>query len=545
MSSSGVQATGADVPKILPLRADLLLCNTLFEELDDGITADALRQLSGKDDLEEVDFLEMQVDAVSGSQQVESLGEFLPNLKELKLNQSAVCSIRDLGTSYSELRVLSLRQSQLQDLGGMVAMPVLEELYISFNDVRDLSPLCTHDALQVLDVEGNLIEDIEDIEGLQALFTLRELTMSSNPVCKKEGFSRQRVLEALPQIEVLDDIMRDEQENDREQDLGLDVTVLDDLDDEEMEDVADPLPDVPGYGEESLALRELRRRSAVDKDQALAASPEPSDSDDQYSEAIAELRKGRAQLRLGASGESLGQDVNKEPSEQELIVENLKRARPPVPNIWSLKAMSARPADQERPATSFFPDRRLRTAWCASSSGSSTTYRPSSGTSGYTSSTTKTSSSAAHSAVPEDGTDPNASELTMGDEGNALAGNALAAVRRRRKVARERGEEENGIRDMLRRFQTYCQESCLPEAELELRRRQSETKRPGTSDVRVSAPRLLTSSGRPLPACFPGAPAERGSTPSKRPSSRKGLDLASEYTPPTFSTEAGEALIID
>jgi len=559
-SGSGAQAGGPEVPKMLPLRADLLLCNTLFEELDSGISADALRQLTGRDNLEEVDFLEMQVDAVSGSQRVETLGELLPNLTELRLNQSAVCSIRDLGISYRELRVLSLRQSQLQDLGGIVALSVLEELYISFNDVRDLSPLCTHDALQVLDVEGNLIEDFEDIGGLQSLYTLRELTLNSNPVCKSEGFSRERVLEVLPQIEVLNDIMRGEKESEDFQVSGIDTTVLDDVEEDSLEDIRDagePPPYNPWLtgGDETNALRDLRRRAAPDKDEELKSSPEPSDTDEPYSEAVQELRKGRAQLRLDVSGESFTKDPHTEPSEQELIVENLKRARPPLPNIWSLKANTARSASSEqRPFTGFCPDRRgLRTAWCAQSSGSgsSTTYRPSSGTSGYTSSTAKTSSTAAQSAVPED-SDPNASELTMGDEGSALAGNALAAIRRRRKVAKERGEEENGIRDMLRRFQTYTQESCLSEAELDMRRRQSGMKRPGTSDVRVSAPRLLTANGRPMPASLPGAPAERGiGTPKKRPSldgrpsSRKGLDLADDYTAPTFSTEAGEALIIE
>jgi hypothetical protein len=165
------------------------------------------------------------------------------------------------------------------------------------------------------------------------------------------------------------------------------------------------------------------------------------------------------------------------------------------------------------------------------------------------SSSTKASSSVAHSEVFEDA-DPQSSDLTMGDEGAALAGNALAAARRRRKVAKERGEDENNIREMLRRFQTYTQESCLPEAELELRRRHLEAKRPGTSDVRVSAPRLLTANGRSVPvASRPGAPLEverRWAPPSERPSSRKGLDFAdNDYVAPTFSTEAGEALIVD
>jgi Leucine-rich repeat (LRR) protein len=383
------------MPKLLPLRADLLLCNTLFEELDDGINADVLRHVSGKEDLEEVDFLEMQVDAVSGTQQVETIGQFLPNLEQLRLNQSMVCSIRDLGTSYGKLRVLSLRQSHLQDIGGIVAMHVLEELYISFNDIRDLSPLNTHDTLQVLDVEGNLIEDLEDIHNLQTLSTLRELSLNSNPVYKREGFSREWVLQALPQIEVLDDIARGAAESDEfgVLDDDIEATSVDDFDVEPLRDPED-LFHTGLTEEESPGLQELRRRATPGSSrEAVPPSNDLVDNEDGYSPAIEELRKGLTKLRdESVQGEKPNESIKEEPSEQELIVENLKRARPPVPNIWSLKAMTARGADKDRPMTGFYPDRRgLRTAW---SNASSTTYRPTS--SSGISSSTKTSSSAAH-----------------------------------------------------------------------------------------------------------------------------------------------------
>jgi Leucine-rich repeat (LRR) protein len=534
-------------PKSLPLRADVLLSNTLFEELDDSISVDFLRQQTGKEDLSQVDFLEMQVDAVSGSQRVECLGENLPNLTQLRLNQSALCTIRDLGTSYMQLRVLWLCRSALQDLGGITAMPQLEELFISFNDVRDLSPLYTHDAIQILDVEGNLIDDFEEIEGLQTLITLRELTLNSNPLCKSDGFSRERVLEVLPRLEVLDDVSRGSDMSD-----GVKVLEFDDLD----ADLAADAAFLAGLGEDladhttSGSDKEAVDREPNESDEV--PEPEAAAENTEASEAVAELRKAQAQLRAEtvSGGESpvKSKSPNGEPSEQELVVENLKRSRRPVPNIRSLQAMTARPDMLEkRPCTGFFPDRRgLRTAW--SCSGSSTTYRPS--TASGSSSSAITASSAAVSA--ED-MDPNASDLTMGVDGSSLAGGALSAVRRRRKVAKERGEDEHNIRDMLRRFESFAQESCLSPAELELRRRKSEMKRPGTSDVRVSAPRLLTASGRPaaFPNSLPGAPGESWVKSSvtkanRRPSSRPSRDFADfDFFAPTFSTAAGEALIID
>merc|ERR1719272_969368 len=103
----------------------------------------------------------------------------------------------------------------------------------------------------------------------------------------------------------------------------------------------------------------------------------------------------------------------------------------------------------------------------------------------------------------------------------------------------------------MRRFETYAQESCLSEAELELRRRQSENKgRPATSDVRVSAPRLLTANGRPaaFPSSLPGAPGESWVTGAKQKAERLGSrqcgDFADHSLAPTFTTDVGEALII-
>lgn len=575
--SGNATSSGSDKPaKFAPLRADVLLSNTLFEELDSGITPDFLKQHTGKDNLEEVEFLEMQVDAVSGSQRVECLGEHMPNLTEMRLSQSAVCTIRDLGTNYQHLRVLFLCRSSLQDLGGITAMPVLEELFVSFNDVRDLSPLFTHDTLQVLDVEGNLIEDFEEIASLQGVSSLRELTVSANPVCKSDIFSRKAVLEALPQLQVLDDCLRAEEPADGMKLLDVDDCALDEdeaflAECRRLQGIEDTTSGSDKEAEAGDELRPLTSICQLMKEQEGAVL-----EDTESSEAVAQLRSSWAALRAetdercktAASGGSPTKgktcDPN-EPSEQDLIVENLKRARKPPPsNIWSMQAMAAQ---RERPCTHagtfFSPDKRNKTAW--SSSASSTTYRPPSSAGGsFISSSTVPSSSTAFSAAEEA---DETSDLTTGGDGSSLAGNALSAIRRRRKVVKDKGVDENSIRDLMRRFETYKQESCLSQAELEQRRRKSETKRPGTSDVRVSAPRLLTANGRPaaFPTSLPGAPGEswvpKGARslpgapgegfikPNKRPSSRQASrqkDFAeTAFTAPTFETAYGEALIIE
>mmetsp|Transcript_17023 Transcript_17023/g.49812 ORF Transcript_17023/g.49812 Transcript_17023/m.49812 type:complete len:449 (+) Transcript_17023:101-1447(+) len=446
---------GGAVPT-LPLRADVLLSNALFEELDNGISEEFLRQHTRADDLQAVDFLELQVDAVSGAQRVEILGELLPDLRQLRLNQSYVSTLRDLGTSLSRLRVLWLCRSSLQDLGGVTAMPVLEELYVSFNDISDLSPLCTHEALQVLDLEGNLVEDAEEVEALQAVATLRELNLCMNPVWRRGGLSRERVLASLPQLEVLDD---------------------------EPCGAASGAP-APRASSGTPASPTLEAAVLPESLGAPAVVP--------LGTAQAELEAGRELLRHSARGPAPG-----EPTEQELLVERVKRAERPPPNTYRMQSASARPAEAgRRPLTGFFPDRRPLTAW---SSGRPTTASSGAGTT--------SSRSAAWSCLRGEA-EAGASDLTAGDDGAPLAGNPLEAVRRRR---RNVGEDEHSLRMLMRRSEAEPPETQAPEG----------APRPATPDVRVGPAQLRTRGGL------------RGPRPER------------EAPSPSLRTAVGEVLLLE
>ncbi|CAE7266287.1 Lrrc56, partial [Symbiodinium necroappetens] len=110
-----------------------------------------------------------------------------------------------------------------------------------------------------------------------------------------------------------------------------------------------------------------------------------------------------------------------------------------------------------------------------------------------------------------------ASDLTAGEDGLALAGTPLAAIRRRRKGAQERGEEAD-IRDLLRRFEAgvgqeeTSQTACGP------------APRPMTSDVRIN-PR------RPLSASSPSSGLR--SSPKRQSSKRRVLSCPLRNLPVT------------
>lgn len=60
-----------------------------------------------------------------------------------------------------------------------------EELYIAYNNISDLSQLTWLDHLEVLDLEGNNIEDINQVQYLRLCCKLSHLTVEGNLICLK------------------------------------------------------------------------------------------------------------------------------------------------------------------------------------------------------------------------------------------------------------------------------------------------------------------------------------------------------------------------
>lgn len=81
---------------------------------------------------------------------VDHLGVQLPSLIELRLERgSTLASFRDFGNSMAHLRVLWLSACGVCHLDGVGALVGLEELYLAFNEVQDLTSIALHDRLEV------------------------------------------------------------------------------------------------------------------------------------------------------------------------------------------------------------------------------------------------------------------------------------------------------------------------------------------------------------------------------------------------------------
>uniref|UniRef100_A0A3B3XSQ7 Leucine rich repeat containing 56 n=1 Tax=Poecilia mexicana TaxID=48701 RepID=A0A3B3XSQ7_9TELE len=176
-----------------------------------------LELLCGTHDLSRVNHLEICVDTQENT--LGDFGAYLPRLEQLKMNNSFVMSLRDLGTTLSHLQVLWMSHCCLQDLSGISTFDSLKELYLPYNNVSDLSQVAMLENLRLLDLEGNCVDDLIQIQYLGLCPNLQTLTLEGNPVSKrpnpaspqaKEYNYRAAVRELVPQLRYLDDVKVEE-----------------------------------------------------------------------------------------------------------------------------------------------------------------------------------------------------------------------------------------------------------------------------------------------------------------------------------------------
>ncbi|XP_061677891.1 leucine-rich repeat-containing protein 56 isoform X3 [Syngnathoides biaculeatus] len=169
-----------------------------------------LELLCGTKDLSRVSSLEMCVDTQENS--LGNFGSYLPRLVLLRMNNSVLTSVRDLGISLSHLQVLWMSSCSLQDLDGISTLSSLRELYLAFNKVTDLSQVGMLENLQVLDLKGNNVDDLVQVQYLGLCGKLQTLTLEGNPVCLRPNPTTTQidysycdaVKELVPQLRHLD-----------------------------------------------------------------------------------------------------------------------------------------------------------------------------------------------------------------------------------------------------------------------------------------------------------------------------------------------------
>ena len=164
---------------------------------------DDITQYDGPHDITTLSGLEAIVDTRELT--LAFLGEMFPNLQKLRLNNSIIPSVRDIGCSLKNLRFLSLARCNLTSLDGISTISQnLEEVYLAFNKITDFCDLLGMEKLKIIDFEDNLITDLNSVEILVTSPKLQALTLAGNPAANDPEY-REKVAKLLPKLIYLDE----------------------------------------------------------------------------------------------------------------------------------------------------------------------------------------------------------------------------------------------------------------------------------------------------------------------------------------------------
>lgn len=136
-------------------------------------------------------------------------GQRLVNLKFLKLNDSFIQSIDDLGSNFKNLKILQINNCKLKELSGIICFEQLEILEAKNNEISDLIELEMSTSLVKINLENNLIEDEQNIYFLSSLDNLEYINLRGNPIKNYEKKLKE-LLPNLKEIDVQKEICEDE-----------------------------------------------------------------------------------------------------------------------------------------------------------------------------------------------------------------------------------------------------------------------------------------------------------------------------------------------
>ena len=132
-------------------------------------------------------------------------GQRLTNLKFLKLNDSFIQSIDDLGSNFKNLKILQINNCKLKDLSGIICFEQLEIFEAKNNEISDLIELEMSTSIVKLNLENNLIENEQNIYFLSSMDNLVYINLLGNPIKNYENKLKE-ILPNLKEIDVQKDI---------------------------------------------------------------------------------------------------------------------------------------------------------------------------------------------------------------------------------------------------------------------------------------------------------------------------------------------------
>jgi hypothetical protein len=124
-------------------------------------------------------------------------GNFLPELKLLKLNGSNILSFNDIGTSFNNIECLQMKNCHLKNLDGIICMQNLKILDIENNEVSDLLDIDMCTQLKKIVLKNNKISDSDNLTFLSSIANLEYVDLRNNPICNDNNVNIENFLSEI------------------------------------------------------------------------------------------------------------------------------------------------------------------------------------------------------------------------------------------------------------------------------------------------------------------------------------------------------------
>jgi dynein light chain 1 len=154
--------------------------------------------------LEEVEEMSLQFQAPPIKTMTERLAQ-LASCKKLSISTN---NIEEIGFLPPRVEILAIGRNMLKRLDKIdKAAATLQQLWMSYNNVKSFAPLVACKRLRVLYAGHNNIDKLSEIDRLAQLPNLEDIVLIGNPVhldLNKKGTYRTEILKRLKKLQVLD-----------------------------------------------------------------------------------------------------------------------------------------------------------------------------------------------------------------------------------------------------------------------------------------------------------------------------------------------------
>jgi len=171
----------------------------------DNINFEVISAIAGTNNLGGVRNFTFRVRCPGPQDTIQRLPRLMPFITALYLDNSSFYNFRIFGEEISSLKVVSACNCGIADFSGVDFLVNLKELYVANNAVENVFELSDLLNIEIVDLEGNIIDDFDSVSFLYLTPKLHTITFRGNPIAEHPEYE-ERIRRYLPRLKNLDPV---------------------------------------------------------------------------------------------------------------------------------------------------------------------------------------------------------------------------------------------------------------------------------------------------------------------------------------------------